>query len=221
MLINIILNGIVVGLLASVPLGPAGILCIQRTLSKGHKAGFISGLGAASSDTLFASIAFFSLSLVVGFIEAHLNVIKAAGGICISVIGIIIYTKNPVIQMRRNRTGQSNLWRDYLSAWLVAFANPAILLIFIALFAAVNLSAAAASPINALVMLAGVFAGGALWWFTLTFVVNLFRKNFRPKHLLWLNRIAGAVILTLGLLIILLLFFNIPVIEVIDEVIGI
>ena len=53
-----LLKGFIVGICASVPLGPIGVLCIQRTLSKGRNSGFIPGLGAAVSDSIFAAIAF-------------------------------------------------------------------------------------------------------------------------------------------------------------------
>ena len=123
--------------------------------------------------------------------------------------------------MRKNRTGQSNLWHDYLSMFFIALANPVVLLIFIALFAAVNLGVAPSGFIYSLAILAGVFAGGALWWFTLTFIINLFRKKLRPIHLLWMNRIAGAAIFALGLLTILLLIFHTSIKEAIDGVIKI
>ena len=54
-------QGILIGLVASVPLGPIGLLCIQRTLSKSHRSGFVSGLGAATADSMFATVALFSL----------------------------------------------------------------------------------------------------------------------------------------------------------------
>lgn len=95
----VFLKGIVIGLLASIPLGPIGVLCIQRTLCKSHKAGFVSGLGAASADTLFATIALFSLTFVLSFIESYMAVIKVLGGILVIIVGMTILLKNPVGQI--------------------------------------------------------------------------------------------------------------------------
>ena len=72
-----LLKGFVIGLIASIPLGPIGVMCIQRTLSKNHRSGFVSGLGAATADSIFATIALFSLTVVMSFIENYIAILKA------------------------------------------------------------------------------------------------------------------------------------------------
>ena len=67
-------QGILIGLVASIPLGPIGLLCIQRTLSKSHRSGFVSGLGAATADSMFATVALFSLTVVMSFIENNMAI---------------------------------------------------------------------------------------------------------------------------------------------------
>ena len=208
--LEIFIRGVLVGLMASIPLGPIGVLCIQRTLSKNHKAGFFSGLGAATADTVFATVAFFSLSFVLSLIEGHLTIIKAVGGMCVILVGSRIFFTNPVIQIRRNRAGKSNLWQDYLSIFLITLTNPALILVFVALFATFGFSKEILGAINGVTMIFGVFSGAALWWFTLTFFINLIRNKFRPRHLLWMNRIAGAVIIVLGALVVFSVFLKMP-----------
>ena len=100
-------QGILIGLVASIPLGPIGLLCIQRTLSKSHRSGFVSGLGAATADSMFATVALFSLTVVMSFIENNMAIIKALGGISVVIVGVTIFLKNPVVQIRRNRAGIS------------------------------------------------------------------------------------------------------------------
>ncbi len=204
-----IAKGVIIGLFASVPLGPIGVLCIQRTLSKSHKSGFISGLGAAGADMIFASVALFSLTLVLSFIEAHMKIIQIIGGLCVMVVGVRIFMINPVVQIRRNRAGKDSLWQDFLSLFFITLANPAFILIFVALFATFGVDYQTMGVVDGLSMVAGVLCGGALWWFTLTFMVNLLRKKFRPRHLLWINRISGFVIVALGLATVLSIFINI------------
>lgn len=211
MFVNTIVTGFVIGLLASIPLGPIGVLCVQRTLSKNHTAGFISGLGATLADVIFAAIAFFSLSMVLSFIESHMTIIKGIGGLCVIGVGINILLTNPVIQIRRNRAGKTNLWQDFLSMFLITLANPAFILVFVALFAAFGMSTSEGNIPGGMAMLVGVMAGSASWWFTLTFVVNLFRRHFRPRHLLWMNRISGTIICVLGALAVLMIFVKTPV----------
>lgn len=211
MLLTIFLRGVLIGLMASIPLGPIGVLCIQRTLSKRQKSGFISGLGAASADVIFASIAFFSLSVVMSFIDNNKILIQVLGGICVVILGVSIFLTNPAVQIRRNRAGKSNLWQDYISVFFITLANPAFILMFVALFATFGVSNDILGVTNGVAMIIGVFFGGSIWWFILTFVVNMLRKKFRPRHLLWINRISGTVIVVLGAATVLLTFVKIPV----------
>lgn len=214
MWLEIILKGFVVGLLGSIPLGPIGVMCIQRTLSKNHKSGFVSGLGSASADLIFAAVALFSLTVVMSFIESHLVIIKALGGISVVIVGFSIFMKNPVVQIRRNRSGKGNsLWSDYLSLFFITLANPTFILIFVALFAASGINIGDMGYVGGLLTIAGVFIGASTWWFMLTMGVNFLRKSFRPRHLLWINRISGAVIIALGIAAIMSIFINTPIVN--------
>lgn len=207
----IFIKGFLIGLLASIPLGPIGVLCIQRTLSKSHKAGFISGLGATAADTIFAVAAFFSLSVITSFIESNAMLVKVIGGISVLIVGMTIFLKNPVVQIRRNRAGKgSNLWSDFISVFFLTLTNPAFILIFVALFAAFGISHDGLPLRDGMTMILGVMGGSASWWFVLTFAISLLRKKFRPRHLLLLNRISGAIIVILGAATILSIFIQIP-----------
>lgn len=208
MLLSVILRGFLIGFVASAFLGPIGVLCIQRTLSKNQKSGFVSGLGMASADTFYSAIAFFSLSFVLHFIEDHLMVIKIIGVLCVMAVGVKIFFSNPVVQIRRNRAGKSNLWQDFISVLLLTLANPAFILVFIFLFAAFGVSNDTLGMFNGWFMIAGVFAGASSWWFLVTAVVSLFRKKFRPRHMLWINRISGGIIVALGIITIILIILT-------------
>lgn len=213
MLASIILRGFIVGLVASMPPGPVGVLCIQRTLSKSQKSGFVSGLGAAAADTVYACIAFFSLAFIVGFIERNVLLITTLGGLVVIGLGIRILFSNPVIQIRRNRAGKTNLWQDFLTVFLVTIANPVYVFFFIILFALFGLNTTSVGMWESSLMIAGVFLGGGAWWFVLSFLVSLFRKKFRPRHLLWINRISAILIILLGIGAVLLEFFNVRIDE--------
>ncbi len=195
---DLFFRGLFLGVAASIPLGPVGILCIQRTLSKRLKSGFISGLGAATADLIFASAAFFSLAMITEFLERNQLLFTLIGGACIVFVGVNIFFTNPDVQIRRNRTGTNNYWKDYISVFFVTLANPAFILVYVALFATFGLSNDM-GRLNGAAMLTGVFAGCALWWLILTSTINLVRRRFTRVHLLWMNRIAGCAIAVLGL----------------------
>lgn len=188
-------------------IGPVGVLCMQRTLSKGQSSGFFSGVGAAMADTLYATIAFFALAFVHDFVENNIFWLKIFGGICVVGVGVYIFLQNPVVQIRRNRSGKGSLWRDFLSIFLFTIANPVITLVFVGLFAMFGISNDA-GDLNGVAMLVGVLAGAVGWWFLLSVLLNIYRKRFRPRYLLWMNRIAGLFVMLLGLITVLSSILN-------------
>ncbi|MBR4849503.1 MAG: LysE family transporter [Alistipes sp.] len=208
-IIDILLRGVTIGLASSITVGPVAVLCIQRTLNKGHKAGFISGLGVACADTLMAIIAFFFYAMLEAQIEKYSYIISLVGGIFVIIIGMIIFFQKPSPQIRRNRAGSSTFWRDFASMFGFTMANFVTvipyLLAFFAMFgvASHDGSRDIASISSSLFIIIGFLMGAVVWWFLLTLLINLFRRRFRPHHMAMINRIAGIVIGLLGAITIL------------------
>ena len=198
MILTLLIKGILVGLLASIPLGPIGVICIQRTINKGKLSGFLSGMGAASADTLFAAIAGFSLTFIISFIEEKHIIFQAIGGVIVFGLGIKIFYTNPIKQLRRHKRKKNSLLEDYLSVLLVTITNPLAVFLFIALFASLGVVAEGTDFLLSLVATSGVFVGAILWWYILTTLVDTFRSKFRLKQLWWINKISGAAILIIG-----------------------
>lgn len=203
----LLLQGLLIGFLASVPLGPIGVICIQRTLNGTQKSGFISGLGAATADTVFATLAVFSLSFMTEFMDAHKHWFTAIGGILVILLGFSIFYKRVKRPSQRRQSGSSFL-SDYLSILFLTLTNPAYILVFITLFAALGISSEGNHTAVNLLLIAGVLVGAACWWLILTYVVNKLRKRFRLRHLWWINKITGAVIVLFGVLLVLSIVVN-------------
>lgn len=198
-LIKHIIQGVSVGFMASVPLGPIGVLCIQRTLSRGRMSGFASGLGAASSDLIYAIVAGFSVSMVMEFVKSQEQMLTLLGALVLVGLGLKIFFSNPIKQMRNQRVTprrSSGLWQDYISTFLLTIANPLAIFLFVAGFSLVG---GGDGIIGRVALLCGVFVGAAAWWFILTMLVGLFRKKLTLKRLYYLNKIAGAVIIILAI----------------------
>lgn len=202
------IKGLIMGILGSIPLGPIGVLCIQRTLNKKFISGFTSGLGAATADSIFALVAIFFLSITLSFIESRMQLLTALGGIVITAIGVSIFFKKPQFKMRHSRANAKRLIKDYISTFLLTLTNPAYILVFVALFASVGIDKQSLSIYTGILTILGVFTGAATWWFILTFTINKVRRKFRPRHLFIMNRIAGAAIFALGVAAITSSFFS-------------
>lgn len=196
--VEIIIKGFIIGLLASMPLGPIGVMCVQRTINKKFLSGFISGCGAASADLVFATIALFFFSFIEPYLENHLEIIKLVGGLVIAIIGLSILLKKNVTNLRQNRNGKRNLVKDFFSIFVLTVTNPAYILVFLGLFSYFKVGDIDFNIFTHIIMLIGVLSGAVLWWFMLTTMINSFRKKFTLKHIFYINRIAGIAILGLG-----------------------
>ncbi|WP_291861459.1 LysE family transporter [Marinilabilia sp.] len=194
-----LLDGMLVGFSASLPLGPIGVLIIQRTLQNGRTSGLLSGFGAALSDTIYAIIAGFSLSYIVTFIEAQILWIQLGGVIILTGLGVKIFRTNPATQLRKQKAGKHNLVSDVVSTFLLTLSNPLAIFLFIAFFAGFRVLKTDYGLTGHLIIISGVFVGAAVWWTILTSVVGLFRSKINLRRLFWINKIAGLTIIVLVL----------------------
>lgn len=196
-LIRALTEGISVGFIASIPLGPIGVLCIQRTLNNGRRSGFASGAGAASSDFVYAVVAGFSISMITDFIDEHRNILLGIGAMVLILLGLkMMLTKpeNEEKQMNKAPRGKSGLWQDYVSTFFLTITNPLALFVFIGAFSLMGIHG---TPMERYAVVGGVLIGALLWWLSLTMLVGYFRKKLTVRRLLYINRIAGAAIVAL------------------------
>lgn len=213
-ILEIFLRGLAVGLAASITVGPVAVLCIQRTLSKTTRAGVFSGLGVACADTIMAIIAYFFYAMMQAQIERYSHILSIVGGIFVVIVGVFIFFQNPVPQIRRNRAGNTTLWKDFASMFGFTIANFVVVIPYIlAFFAMFGVGTASesrdvASMLTSLLMIGGFFCGACAWWTMLTLVISLFRRRFRPRHLLTINHIAGIIVGLLGIYTILSTFIH-------------
>ena len=177
-MLGLISKGIVIGVLVSAPMGPIGMLCIQRTLNKGRWHGFVTGLGAALSDVIYAALTCLGMGVVVNFVEANQAPLQLIGSIVLGIFGYYIFQYNPVRNLRKQREKKLSFTQDFITAFLLTFSNVLIVLLYIGLFARFGF----VLPEHSVWMLSGGIAfigvGAVLWWFGITFFVNKVRKKF-------------------------------------------
>lgn len=199
MLINF-LKALIVGIAVSIPLGPVGVLCIQKTISKGQLNGFSLGMGAALADLIFAAISLFSLAIVSEFLAANRAWVLIVGGAVIMVLGFRLLFKNPLALLREKKVKQTGKLTDGVQGFVITFTNPGALVLMLSAFAFAGINPESFDvPLSMVVLLSGVFLGEALWWFSISAIVNIFRSKFSLRGLLVMNRIAGALIAACGL----------------------
>ncbi len=197
--VSALIEGISVGFVASVPLGPIGVLCIQRTLTMGRRSGFASGCGAASSDFLYAVVAGFSVSMVTDFVQAHRSALFVAGAAVLIFLGVRMMLSKPHLQMRRRSfvggpRKLSGLWQDFVSTFFLTVTNPLALFVFMGAFSLIGVHE---TSWERFLVVGGVLVGAMCWWFVLTLLVGMFRRLLTLRRILYVTRIAGAIIVGL------------------------
>ena len=197
MLSSIIIQGILIGVLVSIPMGPIGVLCIQRTVHQGRTSGFISGLGAATADSFFAAIAGFGLTFITNFFRDQQFYLMLGGAFVLIFLGLKIFFTNTIAQVRKYRFKRSNPFADFVSVFFLTLSNPITILFFGLVLTGIGILKDDVVQMRLLVL--GIFLGAILWWFLLSSLVDLFRKYFRLKLIFWLNKVAGILIVVFGI----------------------
>lgn len=195
--LELLRTGVMIGILVSAPMGPIGMLCIQRTLSEGRWHGFVSGLGAALSDVIYAAITALSMGLVVNFVEAHQRPLQVFGSLVLGAFGYYIFQANPVKRLRKNSASRLSFVQDFISAFLLTLSNVLIIFLYIGLFARFAF-VFSADVWDVPIGLGGIAVGAVLWWFVITYLVSRMRRWFNIRGIRILNRIVGAIILLLS-----------------------
>ena len=206
--IEILLKGVLLGLAVSMPLGPVGIILINRTIKRGFLSGFFSGLGLGTADTLLAILAALGFTVIVGFIKEERFIITIVAGFIVIAVGIKVFLSNPVKDFRdRDKTNKS-LWRDYYSVFVLSISNPYTILIFVAFFSGIHVNGIIKHELIPFFLIPGVFIGAMAWWFSLSYFLSRFKKKIRLRAIVRINKLGGVVIVLIGILLLLSVFTN-------------
>lgn len=201
-----------VGISVSAPLGPIGIIILQKTLSKGVLIGFLAGMGAVFADTLYAMIAGFGISFISDFLVGQQFYFRSIGGVVLILLGAKVFYTNTIKQVRGQKSSKGRILGDFISVFFLTLSNPLTIIVFGALFAGIGIVGDPANTFNTSIMVLGIFTGASFWWFTLAVGINYFRHKIRLRNLWWINKIAGGIIIVFGIIFILSIYYldNMP-----------
>lgn len=191
------LRGLLLGFSVAVPVGPIGILSIRRALNEGWLVGLLTGLGAATADAIYGCIAGYGLTVVSTFLVSQAFWLRLIGGLFLCYLGIKTGIAKPAAETANSKS--ASLLSAYFSTVFLTLTNPITILAFAAVFAGLGL-ASSGTFADATFLVIGVFLGSALWWVLLNSSVSLLRSRFNPRHLKWLNRISGLILLVFGII---------------------
>ena len=190
-----------IGLIASAPMGPVGVLCVQRTLNKGRWYGFITGIGAVVSDLIYAAITAYGMSYVMDVLNNQQTrmYLQIVGSVLLLVFGLYTYKSDPTKKIHNSGNGRGTLWHNGVTAFLVTFSNPLIIFLFLASYA----QFAFVMPNHPFEMVVGflsIIFGALLWWYGLTWLIDKIRGKFDANGIRLINQVIGSVVVLCSIL---------------------
>ena len=202
-ILDFVFKGMLIGIIASAPMGPVGILCVQRTLNKGRWYGFVTGVGAAASDLLYVLITGVGMSFITDFVNdpTYRFYLQVIGSIVLLIFGFFTYRNDPVKNMRQSGKQKGTLWYNAWTAFLVTLSNPLIIILLGALFA--QFAFAPSTAFDMVVSFLSVAGGALLWWYGLTWLIDKIRTKFDTNGIRIINQIIGAVVMLVSVIILL------------------
>lgn len=208
--LDIIVKGMVIGIICSAPMGPVGVLCVQRTLNKGRWYGFVTGVGAMVSDIIYALLTGFGMSFVMELIDNPQNkfFLQIFGSVLLFIFGVYCFKSDPRKKVHESKKNQKGtLVHNFITAFLVTFSNPLIMFLFMATFA----QFAFVIPDHPVEMSLGyisIAAGALLWWWGLTWLIDKLRSIASIEGVMIINRIIGTVVMVFSSAIFIGTAFN-------------
>jgi len=195
-------KGLILGFSVAAPVGPIGILCINRTINKNYVSGLITGLGAATADLIYGLIAGFGLTIISDFLISHKLWIQIIGLAFLFYLGVktLVKKKN---EIKFDKSLHKGLFKDYLSTFILTITNPMTILFFIAVFAGLGLANTSNDKISAILLVLGMFFGSAIWWLILSGLSYNLKKRISKKILLRIDFLSGITIIIFGIYILI------------------
>ena len=197
-MVSLFLKGLVIGFAIAAPVGPIGILCIQRSLRDGFKVGLMTGMGAALADGAYGLVAGFGLTAVSSLLVAHQFWIQLIGGLFLLYLGVKLLLTPP---RERSGAGKSDRspWHACITTFFLTLTNPMTILSFVAIFAGLGLGSTNTDYTHAVFLVAGIILGSAIWWLFLSGGVALIlHHRITSKTMRTINWLSGIIMLAFG-----------------------
>jgi threonine/homoserine/homoserine lactone efflux protein len=220
---QLIVSGLIIGVIISAPVGPVNIVCIQRTLERGFWGGFAAGLGAVLADGVIASGAAFGLTAISGIMSDNQQMIQLVGGLIIIAFGVKLYFAKPRLARQKQTTWAQlrrivdrvpdklrpalrfQIWRVLPHAsvipqtFFLTITNPGAILGLFAIIGGVgSVIGGITTYIEAMILVFSIMLGSLMWWAILARIIETLRDRINENRLKVINQIAGVAMLVFG-----------------------
>ena len=184
--------GLLVGFAIAVPIGPMGLLCIQRTLAAGMTRGVSTGLGAVTVNLAYGAVILLGLDTLSPWMAGGQRMLNAAGGLFLLGSAVSTFRRHGLADGPPETAPPSPL-AAYGSAVAFNATNPMALILILALLSPIA-GPSAPSLADAARLLLGMVLAATTWWVCLSGAVALLRARLSPRVLGYVNHGAGLLL---------------------------
>lgn len=202
---SLIVQGIVIGVILSAPVGPLSLMCIQRSINDGRLHGILSGIGVATADAVYATVAFLGLTAISGFILSWQDFFRFLAGLVLIVVGIKIFLTRP--RAEGDRSPHESYAKDYLSMVAIAIANPLTIIFLMVTLPGFGFVIGGTTLFAAVEFVGGFLAGSVAWWIIMCGIIGSVRSLISTGSLVLINRASGLFIICVGAVMLISILF--------------
>ena len=202
-MLELFLKSAFIGLSIAAPVGPIGLLCIQRTLQHGMRVGLATGLGAAVADAVYGAVGALGLAAVLAFLVDARWWLAVGGGLFLVYLGASTAwgaRRPPAGRPPAQGAGEptAGALRAFATTFALTLSNPMTILSFIAVFASLASGLQGLTPVAQAVMVLAVFLGSAMWWLLLSAGVSMLRHRLPDAALAAIRLVSGVLVAAFG-----------------------
>lgn len=211
-MLQTLLKGILIGIVVSAPMGPIGMLCVRRTMSRGKRYGILTGLGATVSDLIYAFLTLLGVGAFIDFILKYTDHLQLAGSLFMILFALYVFFGNHSLDPSRKKKREGvpdgtpfysdekkSDFQVFLSAFLLTFSNILIVALYIGLFAQFSFVSEGATYYSLLMGLLGIAIGAISWWYIVTTILIKVKEWFNVTSLKYFNKGVGSILFVLGI----------------------
>ena len=203
---SLVLQGMIIGLILAVPVGPLSLMCIQRSLSEGKLHGIVSGLGVATADTFYAAVTFLGLTVVSGLLLSWQTPLRIIAGLVLIVVGVRIFLSRPAA---KQTSGPAESYtKNYVTMVAITLANPMTIIFLMVTLPGFGFVLGGTTLGAAAEFIGGFLFGSVAWWIVLCGFVGSVRSRISLDSLTLINRVSGTYIVCVGIFMLASIFYT-------------
>lgn len=190
-------KGVITGIIMSLPFGPVGFYCMEKTLIEGKKEGYITAIGMITSDIIYGLLVFFSIHQAEEFILRNEVFFKVLVGVCLIGIGLKKLNSEVILKKPNTYNCSYGYIQNFFCGLLLSLLNITGIITIIFIY---TLLSVVGDSDNYLFLAFGIGIGGSVLWFLIVQIIMYFKKFINDILLVKLSKISSFIILTFGII---------------------